>query len=69
MIVRQKENITLWQGAGVHPSSFKCDECQCKYHLVNGETIEYFEDWQSAEGRYCELTGTEKFQLGKTNWN
>lgn len=69
MIIKNHHNGTiLWQGKGCHPASFECDSCECAYHVTFNGTIERFDDFQTAENRFCELTDTKPFQLGKDKW-
>ena len=68
MIIKSTDKVVWYQGAGVHPSSFECNSCVCKYHIVANGEIEWFDDYQAAEGLYCALTGTKPFVLGKIKW-
>lgn len=73
MYLKKSGKFELW--GGVHPSSIGCASegrsvCDCKYHIVDDqrEQIESFDTFQDAEDRFCVLTGTQKFVLGKSTW-
>lgn len=71
MIYRLAGKVKLWKG--VRPSGIKCiDEgsknCNHTYYIEDGENIYSFDDWQEAENKFCELSGTNKFVFGKTDF-
>ena len=68
-IIKSHSSGWNWfQGAGVHTTEVKCNDCTCKYHLQLGEEIYYFEDYESASEKWSILTGEPAFVLGKSTW-
>lgn len=69
MIIKSHTSGWNWfQGEGVHTTEVHCDSCTCKYHIQKGDEIYWFDDYQSAEAKWNELTNTQPFRLGKDKW-
>lgn len=74
MIIKQKNEVTWFSGCGVHSESVGCvaegrEPCTCRYHIKNGTEQFSFEDYASAEAKWCELTAEPSFKLGKNVWS
>lgn len=72
MIYKSHNNWKLY--GSCHPSGIGCisqgfTQCDCKYHITDGNQIYSFDDWQEAEDKFCKLTGQEKFIPGKTTFS
>lgn len=76
MYLRKQNGWEFW--TGVHPAGIGCsaegrEPCNCKYHIVDTERtkIYSFDDYEAADKKYCELSGSESYVVGKTsfkNW-
>ena len=67
MIHRSHQNYELWEKC--HPNNIGCisegrEKCICAYHVVSTDRTEIFsfDDFPSADEKFCELTGLESFK-------
>lgn len=72
-IIKQKNRVTWFSGQGVHSLNVGClaedrEKCTCQYHISDGKVQYGFDSYQEAEAKWCELTDTKKFRLGKDVW-
>lgn len=68
---RTPKNGWIWYDNNCHSTTVGClaegkEKCTCEYHISNGLEQYGFNSYQEAEEKWMEVTGSEKFILGKT---
>lgn len=74
MLIKQSQKWSWYQGSGVHSCTVGClndgrEQCTCQYHITDGVEQFSFDTYLEAESKWCELTNTKPFRLGKDKWN
>lgn len=68
MMTRTPKNGWAWYQDGCHSVDIGCiaegrEKCTCRYHISDGKVQYGFDDFQEADRKWVELTGSESLTI------